>query len=376
MRIDATRSFALDLARGLCLILMVVDHLPQSPFFRFSNINFGPLGFFSGASAFVLISGVVSAKAYGSILLRDGAEAAWRRVLKRMAQIYAVNAGIFLLLFVGVSTHVLQGQVWRHEVSLFFTDPGAALALGLLMIYRPGFLDILPMYLLFLLLVIPALQAIRAGRARQVLALSFLAWLWAQLDIPHAVALNPLGYQLLFVVGLVIGATAISEALRSTAFKRIAQAAIAVAVVLLVLRGAVGFLGLSGASLLPEWRHLLTNSANNGALRVVSFAVVALSAVYLWPRMPASLKQHNAAARWVSFLGRHSLPVFSWSILMTYLSMAVMPPHSSPAWRALDMLLVISSLAIPAFIDHWMKKAKRANIGRATALATNDTTGA
>jgi hypothetical protein len=52
-----SRDSRLDMLRGLCLVLMTVDHLPINPLFRFTNQT---LGFVSAAEGFVFISGVVS----------------------------------------------------------------------------------------------------------------------------------------------------------------------------------------------------------------------------------------------------------------------------------------------------------------------------
>jgi hypothetical protein len=50
---DFNAQLCPDFARGICLILMTVDRLPDNLLRRFTNPEFGPFGFFTGASGFV-----------------------------------------------------------------------------------------------------------------------------------------------------------------------------------------------------------------------------------------------------------------------------------------------------------------------------------
>ena len=107
------RIVALDAARGYCLVIMTLDHLPDHVFSRFSNAQFGPFGFFTAASLFVFLSGIVSARSYGRTCEQAGWGATWRRVGRRMLQLYAANTAVLLLLLAGA---VLFGDltwVWR-----------------------------------------------------------------------------------------------------------------------------------------------------------------------------------------------------------------------------------------------------------------------
>lgn len=115
--------------------------------------------------------------------------------------------------------------------------------------------------------------------------------------------------------------------------------------VLLLLRLTLGLLRSPGLDI-PGWR-ILIHLEHNGPLRVVNFALFALTMAFLWPRIPVRI-QSIPLVRWLGFLGQHSLQVFAWSILTTYVSVALMPTHPSQLWNAMDMLLTVSSLAIPA----------------------------
>jgi hypothetical protein len=51
------RNLVIDALRGLCLVLMTVDHLPDNVFYRLSNTILGPLVLFTDATGFMLLSG-------------------------------------------------------------------------------------------------------------------------------------------------------------------------------------------------------------------------------------------------------------------------------------------------------------------------------
>ena len=340
-----SRSYALDIARGYCLVIMTVDHVPRNIFGRFSNIFFGPFGFFTAASAFVFISGLVSAWTYGSIYRDQGSIATWRHSLRRAVQLYAVNTCLFLLVFVGVLLGLMPGLRLDADYEPLFYEPWTALYRGLIFLYRPGYLDILPMYVLCVLMIVPVLRTIRAGYSWAAMGLSALVWLWVQIFASDSRSLNPFGYQILFIAGLVIGSRKYSLQLRSVTGTRIAQGSLILAACLLLLRLTLGLLRSPGLDI-PGWR-ILIHLEHNGPLRVVNFALFALTVAFLWPRIPVRI-QSIPLVRWLGFLGQHSLQVFAWSILTTYISAALMPTHPSRLWNAMDMLLTVSSLAIPA----------------------------
>src|SRR5580693_1644014 len=60
--VDLKRSGLVDFLRGICLLLMTVDHLPLTLVRKFTWQTFG---FFSAAEGFVFLSGLVSGLVYG-----------------------------------------------------------------------------------------------------------------------------------------------------------------------------------------------------------------------------------------------------------------------------------------------------------------------
>jgi hypothetical protein len=353
------RSFGVDVARGACLIVMTLDHLPRHPLGRFSNVVFGPLGFFTALSAFVFLSGLVSAWVYGAALRNQGMAAVWRRVTRRAGQLYLVNTSILLLLLASTRFGLLAGPDWRDEFPLFFTDPHRALWLGLCLVYRPSYLDILPMYVLFLAITPPALATIRAGWGWLVAGLSVLVWALVQVPpVAEVSHLNPLGYLVLFVSGLLLGSVRdLGARLRSPAVERWSKVSLALALALCALRLGPAILGL-GLPHTPLWQTL-TDADRNGPIRLVNFALFAVGVAYAWRQIPP----HPLRSRWlrlVAYLGQHSLLVFVWSVLVTYVSMALMPASPSLAWRIADVALCLASLVIPARLDEIVTRSETA----------------
>lgn len=362
------RALGVDVARGACLLIMTLDHLPRHPLTRFTNVVFGPFGFFTALSAFIFLSGVVSAWVYGDALRKEGTLSVCRRVAGRACQLYLVNTSIFLLLLASTRFGLLVGPEWRDEFPLFFSDPWRALWQGLCLAYRPSYLVILPMYVLFLAITPLALWAIRAGRGWLVAGASGLAWALVQLPpLPDVSHLNAFGYLILFVAGLLLGSRRDLDAtLESPAIVRLAKASMALALILCALRLGPAILGIG----LPHgvlWQTL-TDADRNGPLRLVNFGLFAIGIAYVWRQVAPRLVTARPL-RLVAYLGRHSLLVFVWSVLVTYLSMALMPPSPSLAWRVADVALCLVSLLIPAKLDDVIDRSRTEWVRAALTVA-------
>jgi hypothetical protein len=355
------RRLGVDVARGLCLLIMTADHLPRCILHRFSNTMFGPFGFFTAASGFVFLSGVASYWVYSFMLREQDAIAAWRRVFRRAVCLYSANSILFLLVFMALRSHILSGDQWQAEFPMIFSHPYKALCQGLLLLYRPGYLDILPMYILFVIMLLPALMAIRAGWLWAVNSISLCIWLLVQVYSPRELnALNPLAYQLLFVSGLAIGSIDnVKAKLLIPRALPLFKAIISFSAILLLLRLSVGifhYIRMDSAL----W-HRLVSLENNGPIRVANFVLFTISACYLWWKIPVKLKT-SPFMRWLAFLGQHSLPVFIWSILATYVSMALMTSETTRIWRMMDLILTVTSLVIPAYLHKLLQEGRKRSI--------------
>jgi hypothetical protein len=331
---------------------MTVDHFPSSPLHRFSNTYFGPLGFFTATVGFVFLSGLVAGRVYERERCVAGTRSMIRRITYRARALYVTQMIVFLALAAAIELHVRGSERW--EMSLVDTHPWEGIAYGATLLYEPWYLGILPIYILFLVLTPIILLQFDKGNARRVLALSALLWVVSGLLIhlpsnPSGVDLgpyNPLAYQFVFISGLAFGTRQLSiERLSQLARQRLVAVAAVVAAFCLVLRLEYAFGGPLN-HLLDELRPAFS-AYELGPLRLLNFAAFGL--VLYWASQRFSSDEiHARAYSWLAFIGRHSLPVFAWSILGTYAAIALLPPHLSLGLGLLAVVFLAATLTVPA----------------------------
>ena len=216
-----SRRHEIDALRGLMLILMTLTHLPT----RFSEYTGEPFGFVSAAEGFVFLSAFMVGWIYVARAHKNGIPAMRRAVWRRAFTLYACQVGLLLfLLTVVVPIGVAKSQpAITNLVSFFNREHLAALSSGLVLLYDPPLLDILPLYVLFMLAT-PAVLALSLRRGwAPILSFSFGLWLVAQFDVGQAVyqaiasatrfnmpyaetgAFSLLAWQLLWIIGLWMG---------------------------------------------------------------------------------------------------------------------------------------------------------------------------
>ena len=366
---SAVRDPRIDALRGLFLGLMMVDHLPYDPLRR---CTFQSFGFVSAAEGFVFVSGFVCAWVYGRILVKDGEAALRRRAWHRAGDIYLTHLALY--------TVALVGGLWGgRQVASRFPDLWTGWWHGALLIYQPPLFNILPMYVVFLLLTPLLLEEMARGRVLGIWSASAALWLAAQWGIgspahnPSWLRLgffNILAWQLLFVAGTYFGHR---KAVGRGSPLRRSRLLLVFSVVLAALFFLVRHRLLFAADLklvdiqtaLQAWR------STNHPLRLINFAAFA----YILWSVPRSIDQnvHGLSAfRFLRYLGQHSLQVFAWSILVTYtassfrVSLAALPP----VWRILLAVAAALSLAIPAWL-HQRWTVRRPNIFSLPTANTN-----
>src|SRR5256885_16982140 len=82
------RDGRLDLARGLALVCLYVDHLPGNFFSRFSLHAYG---FNDAAEVFVLVASISAGLAYCMTFQSRGWFAGMKRIARRIVQVYATQ---------------------------------------------------------------------------------------------------------------------------------------------------------------------------------------------------------------------------------------------------------------------------------------------
>lgn len=369
----AVRDSRIDTLRGLFLVVMMVDHLPYDPLLRFTFQSFGLV---SAAEGFVFVSGFVSAWVYGQILVKDGEAALRRRAWHRARDIYLTHLVLYTL--------ALLGGLWGgRQIASRFPDFWTGWWHGALLIYQPPMFGILPMYVVFLLLTPLLLEQMARGRALLMGSASIALWLAAQWGIggpahnPSWLQLgffNILAWQLLFVVGAYFGyGKAMGRGSPIAASRLLLACSGILATLLFLVRHKILFFGklmlVDLQTALWEWRSI------NHPLRLINFAALAYILWYL-PRSMDKKLLGLSAFRFLRFLGRHSLQVFAWSILVTYTASSFRDSWApmSPAWRSLLAVAAALSLAVPAWLhQRWRLHQEETSLTAANASARVET---
>ena len=326
----AERRPEIDALRGVFLIWMTLTHLPT----QLSDFVNEPLGFVSSAEGFVFLSALLVAR----LNIRQAAEAgaALRTKLwKRALRIYSYH----LILLAAAFTMAATFAVVAHRLALinllnfYLAHPFPAIVGSLLLIYCPPLLDILPMYVIFLLIT-PFLFDIATHRGwKGILLASGCVWLLAQFGlrtwihdvVVHVTTLqiplqdtgsfNLFAWQIVWVAGLCIGATSAQKGLSSRRLPRFVYQVSALI--------CISFIGVR-----HNWfgNHLTQQALGSqldkwqlGPLRVVN--LIAFGCVIYWSR---KLLTRLFLIEPFIMLGKASLQVFCAHLAFVFVGLSLL----------------------------------------------------
>ena len=205
------RDPRLDLLRGFCVFAMIVDHIGGTSWlYALTGGNTGPV---TAAEGFVFLSGLVLGIVSRQRVLKAGLGGAIRSTLARAWTLYWLTVALTLA-FVGLTvTTDLSLWVDRSLFAEVTSWPALVVAIALVKFTWNG-TDILALYALLLLAAPLAIFLLSEGKWRELLAGSWLLWLFYQLApdqvvlpwrIEHATIFPVAAWQVLFVSALVVG---------------------------------------------------------------------------------------------------------------------------------------------------------------------------
>lgn len=312
--IAAGRDPRLDIIRGIAMITMVVDHVTEAVFpltnwhrlWQIPSPSY--YGISSAAEIFVTLAGYM----IGMVYLRkpDGG----RRVLKRAVKIYVVAILTICLVtpfaYLSSAALVHYYKLDGMAVSPFGVFRDAA------MLYRfPILIDVLGLYVIFMAFT-PAAMLLARWKPLVLAAVSFA--LWAVLhshSLRDAVsffhlAFNPLAWQLLFFVPMLLGARRVHEPIFAFLEKHPIVFYILLGLMALITVQRVGRWAGYGYAIPWSSRYFLGGSLLIGNALLISFYASAL----------AVLRNHLTSLPLVilASIGRNSLYCFAASIVATY----------------------------------------------------------
>ncbi len=350
------RRWQLDALRGLMLVMMFSTHLPT----RFS-IGFGQtLGYVSAAEGFVLLSAFMAGMVYTSKALKEGVDAMRRAFFKRAMTVYACHIACLLLLFTLIAALGLKFDQpgLKNLIGYYLENPLSGLLGGMLLIYNPPLLDILPLYVM-LLLISPWILAhgMRHGW-RGIFIVSTALWLAAQfglssflygilvavtgLPIPfrETGSFETFAWQLLWVFGLWLGSLDARGVLqrRKVFAPRLVWTAVAVALMFFVWRHAVGQIPFPGYETLNLW----LDKWYLGPLRLLNFFALLLIVMHIGSARHLTLPRF----KFLETMGAASLPVFCAHLILVLLTLAIIGDAFDERYDWMDEILLSGGLIL------------------------------
>ncbi len=330
MQQPSRRRIELDALRGLMLVWITCTHLPT---IASTYVN-QPFGFVSAAEGFIFLSALFTGRIYYRLAQHDGYRPMTLKLWARTVRLYLYHALLLAFVFlVAVPIASRGNRPGLHNLLDFYFDAGArrAVSEAFLLIYRPPLLDILPMYIIFLVFTSAALLLTRSIPWKTLLSTALVIWIMAQFGfraqehalvskiIPTHIPLNEMGsfdlwaWQFLWIVGIYLGVRWGRGDLNIDVWaKRLMVPSIVVASSLFELRRALS----NGQNLGPF--ESLFDKWHLGPIRLMNFAAVAVLLILLQPVLKP------LAFRPLVWLGQASLQVFCVHLLFCFAGLTLL----------------------------------------------------
>lgn len=365
------RDRRLDFFRGLGLLFIFVNHIPDNAFSFLTLSNFL---FCDAAEIFVFLSGYAAAVVFGGRAERDGNLYAMTTVLARVWTLYVAHIFLFVIYTAQVAWTAQSFDnplfIEEMQIAAFLDRPHVAILQALLLAHQPLFMNILPLYIALLLgfaLLLPAIP--RLGPA--MLAVSALVYACVPLfgwNLPAypegAWFFNPFAWQFLFVLGIACGWRAgVSNDPIATP-EWMFRAALVFLIATIPIRTWVS-LGYYFDVVPPAFAQIVfqfADKTSQGPLRLLSLLALVVVAVRLVPRGAGWMEARWARA--VERCGVNSLPIFCVGIFLSVAGHALLVEYGS----TLSNQAVVTAtgaflLLVLAKFFSWYKSRARARAG-------------
>ena len=207
------RIDGIDFWRGFVLLSIFVNHAPENLVAHITHRNFG---LSDAAEAFVFLSGLSVALAYGNRFLLGEYARALGGLYRRALTLYGVQIAISVagIVFLAAAAYLLDSDDLTDDSdrAVLLEQPWQVLPAMLALIHQLAFFNILPLYIVFLLATPLFLLCAKLDRRLMLLASAaiYLAAHYFGLQGPTwplntGWFFNPFAWQFIFVIGLFIG---------------------------------------------------------------------------------------------------------------------------------------------------------------------------
>ena len=359
------RDLRLDFCRGIALIIIFIDHVPGNPLANCTLRNFA---FCDAAEIFVLISGIASYLAYGSLLERGGFLECTKAVARRWVRVYLAHLLLFFAVaaFIVIASRHFSGADYLEWLKLKWLteEPGKAILSALTLSYLPRLLDILPLYLILLGFVPLFLFLVNRDYRLALLASGTLyALTWTQgwnltAGCARGWYFDPFAWQFLYAIGMTIGHVchAVPEGPRWHTRWLFASIGFLVFAALVT-----GPLSGNGFTEMAPLRYLWQDEKTYlSPLRLINIlALVYVFGFFVSPQAPW-LKARSANL----FLacGRHSLPIYGAGVLLSCVGYVLVNESGSKtlATWMLNFLGIAAMFLLALALDRFGRRARPA----------------
>ena len=326
-RKSGKRDYRLDFFRGLALIFIFIDHIPDNTISYFTLRSFA---FCDAAEVFIFISGYTAALAYAPVFGREGVAMGFARIYRRVWQLYVAHLCLFMIFNaeVAYTLKFLYNPLFADELQVgdYLENPGEAFIRVLLLQFQPSLLNILPLYIALLLVLPFFILCIR----RHVLwglipsailyaAANLFGWNMPGFPEGRWWFFNPFAWQFLFAIAVSLGYARTKGAryLPSTRWLPVAALVFSLIAGVIVLSWSLH----EASSRFPQYIVLPDTWFQKTMLPPARLLSVLALAVMADAYVPRDARFITSRLGWLVVLcGQNSLQVFCLSILLAVLA--------------------------------------------------------
>jgi hypothetical protein len=362
----AERDLRLDFFRGLSLLFIFLDHIPDNvvSYFTLSNV-----AFCDAAEVFVFISGFTATFVFGGLINRHGAPFAAAQILKRCWTLYVAHIFLFMIFVAQVSYTAARfnNSMFLDEMKVaeFLQEPYIAVLKAVVLEFQPQFMNILPLYIVLLLAFMVLLPLLRAWPI-PVVVLSVALWIAAAIlhfnlpKYPEGVwYFNPFAWQVVFVLGSAMALRRIGIRLPAVQRPRhllwLSAGFLAVTVAVKLYMTAVYIMTGDFPQSIVRVLYVIGDKTSLGPLRLLNFLALAHVTVSVVPRDHPAFR--SIWAEPVIMCGQNSLNIFCLGIFLSVLAHFLLSEFDSGV--VAQVIASLSGLLIMCGAAYYLSWAKR-----------------
>lgn len=323
IRLSSGRDVRVDFFRGLALWWIYTDHIPGDVL---SNVSLRNFAMCDATEVFVLLAGYGAGLAYGSRLAVQGYVSTAADVLKRAWTLYIAHIFLFVLFTAQVtySATELNRLTYLEETRLdvLGDDPYRSLLEALLLRFQPSLLNILPLYVVLLLIFAATIWLLRWPRV--LFCLSLAGYLMVRITSLNLMAFtgegwffDPFAWQFLFIIGVLLACAPMRWPPRPRLFDA--------AAVLVVATGIVVTCFIEPRPRIFDWvsASMLRPLVFEDKTGLYPFRLISILALTWICVRTIRFDQPWLRSRWAApfvLLGQNSLPVFCGGIVLGFIA--------------------------------------------------------